>query len=292
MTETFFKYLQFEKRLSKHTLIAYQSDIAQFEDFTCRVYAQKNISETTFQMIRSWIVELTGHKVQAASVNRKIAALKALFKFLLSRGDIQTNPCTRINALKTSKTLPSFIRESEMDKVLGGGSPVDFETTRNQLMLELFYATGIRLSELLELKDHSFDLVDRTVRVLGKRNKERVVPFSASIIPSLRTYLQFRNHDIGENPGQYFFVTKEGNKCYPMMIYRIVNSRLSQSTTATRKSPHVLRHTYATHLLDRGAELSAVKDLLGHASLSATQVYTHNSVEKIKRVFELAHPKA
>ena len=292
MTDSFFKYLQYEKRLSKHTLIAYKTDIEQFEDFMWRVYEQKNICETTHQMIRSWLIELTENKVQAVSINRKAAALKALFKFLLSQGAIVTNPCDRLNSLKTPKKLPSFIRENEMVKVLQEVPSLDFESARNHLILEMFYGTGIRLSELLELKDHAVNLADRTVKVLGKRNKERIVPFSASLVPCISTYLEFRSRDVGDHPNRYLFVTKNGHKCYPMMIYRIVNSRLSLATAADRKSPHILRHTYATHLLDRGAELNAVKDLLGHTSLAATQVYTHNTIEKIKRVFELAHPKA
>ncbi|MGC3942944.1 MAG: tyrosine-type recombinase/integrase [Chryseolinea sp.] len=292
MTDSFFKYLQYEKRLSKHTLVAYQSDIEQFQDFVKSVYETQGLSDATYSMVRSWIIDLTEKKVQAVSINRKIASLKAFYKFLLSQGTITTNPCDRIATLKTSKRLPSFVRESEMEKVLPEPTSGDFESIRDHLVLELFYSTGIRLSELIGLKDQAFNFADRTVKVLGKRNKERVVPYNKSLVDSLRNYVALRNREIGEHPEGYFFVTNEGKKSYPMLIYRIVKSRLLHSTTAERKSPHILRHTYATHLLDRGAELNAVKDLLGHSSLAATQVYTHNSIEKIKRVFELAHPKA
>lgn len=292
MTDSFFKYLQYEKRLSKHTLAAYQSDIAQFQAFMSAGYEIQDLCEVTYPMVRSWIIDLSEKKVQAVSINRKIASLKALYKFLLSQGAVRINPCDRIVTLKTSKRLPSFVRESEMDKVLPGISSGSFEDVRDNLVLEMFYSTGIRLSELISLKDPALNVADRTVKVLGKRNKERVVPYGATLASSIKNYLMVRNREVGEHPEGYFFVTKDGKKCYPMMIYRIVKSRLSQATTAERKSPHILRHTYATHLLDRGAELNAVKDLLGHSSLAATQVYTHNSIEKIKRVFELAHPKA
>jgi integrase/recombinase XerC len=291
MTETFFKYLQFEKRLSKNTLSAYQNDIGQFSTFLKEAYEVASPTDASYPMIRSWIIKLTEDGVQPISINRKIAALRAFYKFLRIQGVLSTDPSLRISVLKASKRLPSFVREGEVSLLLDN-QPVaeDFEGTRDKLIIELFYGTGIRLSELLGLKEHSFNLRERTVKVLGKRNKERIVPFGTSLGPLIENYLAKRK-EVTSPTNESFFVSAAGGPCYPMLIYRLVRRQMA-ATSAERKSPHILRHTYATHLLNRGAEINAVKDLLGHSSLAATQVYTHNSMEKIKKAFNQAHPKA
>jgi integrase/recombinase XerC len=290
MTETFFKYLTFEKRLSSNTLAAYRNDIGQLTNFLQTTYEVDDLSVATYSMLRSWIISLTEEQILPVSVNRKIAAVRAFYKFLRIQGIISIDPSTKITVLKSAKRLPSFVREQEMGLLLDNMvSSDDFEARRDKLILELFYGTGMRLSELIGLRDDSFNLGERTVKVLGKRNKERVIPFGTGLKSEIQSYLLLRNKLV-PSP-QRFLVSLTGRPCYPMLIYRMVRKHMN-GTTAARKSPHILRHSYATHLLDRGAELNAVKDLLGHSSLAATQVYTHNSMEKIKKVFNQAHPKA
>jgi len=292
MTETFFKYLQFEKRLSRNTLSAYRIDILQFESFLKVSYEVDNIAEATYPMIRSWIIQLTETEILPRSINRKIAALKSMFKFLLMQGFIAHDPSTKVTVLKSAKRIPSFVRENELNVMLDNAVHADdFEGTRDKLIIELFYGTGMRLSELLGLTEQSFNMGERTVRVLGKRNKQRIVPFAASLVPLISDYLSRRSDIVAPQDTAPFFISASGSPCYPMLVYRTVKKHLA-ATTVQRKSPHILRHTYATHLLDRGAEINAVKDLLGHSSLAATQVYTHNSIEKIKKAFNQAHPKA
>jgi integrase/recombinase XerC len=293
MRDSFFKYLQFEKRLSQNTLKAYENDLEQFSNFINSNFPESNIEESDYNVIRSWVISLIDNGIVPTSVNRKIAALRTYFKFLQSRGVITRDPMTKINALKTSRKLPSFVKENDMNHLLDS---VAFEEShegeRDKLILELFYATGIRLSELITLKESDIDLHSQTIKVLGKRNKERIIPFSKSIVQTIEAYRLRKKKEIETKDHGYLFVTDAGGPCYPMMIYRTVKKYLSMHTTSEKINPHVLRHTYATHLLNKGAEINAVKDLLGHSSLAATQVYTHNSIEKLKKVFDQAHPKA
>ncbi|HET6542252.1 MAG TPA: tyrosine-type recombinase/integrase [Chryseolinea sp.] len=292
MIDSFLKYLQFEKRVSRHTLLAYKTDLQQFSAFIQTTFAEFNPEAADYGMIRSWIINLVEGKIEALSVNRKIACLRSFYKFLLRQECISKDPMLKIKGLKTKKQLPSFVKEGDMIALLdhsefNGG----FRSVREKLVLELFYATGIRLSELISLKENQIDLRNQTIKVIGKRNKERVIPFSKGIVPIINEYISIRNKEIEVKDHGFLFVTDKGEPCYPMLIYRSIKTYL-KNTSSEKQSPHVLRHTYATHLLNKGAEINAVKDLLGHSSLAATQVYTHNSMEKLKKVFDQAHPKA
>ena len=293
MTDSFLKYLQFEKRLSLNTLKAYRQDLEQFSHFISVNYPGEVIQNSDYGIIRSWIISLVEAGIEPLSVNRKIACLRTFYKFLMKQEVIAKNPMVKIGILKTRKKLPSYVEESDMIKLLDG---VTFDSTlegmRDKLILELFYATGIRLSELITLKENQVDLRDHTIKVLGKRNKERVVPFSKGLTADIKEYISIRNKHLVRKEHGFLFVTSKGDACYPMLVYRTVKKYLKLHTNAEKRSPHVLRHTYATHLLNKGAEINAVKDLLGHSSLAATQVYTHNTVDKLKRIFEQAHPKA
>lgn len=293
MIKSFLNYLQFEKRVSPNTITAYQNDLLQFSGFLEKNFPDEIIEKAPYSIIRSWIIELVEHDIDPRSVNRKMACLRSFYKFLMKKEIISMDPMLKISALKTKKKLPAFVKEGDMANML---DKVVFDNTlegwRDKLILELFYATGIRLSELIHLKENQIDLRNRTIKVLGKRNKERIIPFASGIVSIIESYRKTRNKEVVKLNHGFLFVANNGKPCYPMMVYRIVKKYLSENTTSERKSPHVLRHTYATHLLNKGAEINAVKDLLGHSSLAATQVYTHNSMEKLKKVFDQAHPKA
>jgi integrase/recombinase XerC len=293
MIDSFLKYIQYEKRVSAHTSLAYKSDLDQFSAFVEETFPESKIESADYGIIRSWIIALVDTEIKATSINRKIASLKTIYKFLMRQEVISKNPMQKIRVLKTQKRLPSFVKEGDMVNLL---DHVVFEDTldgwRDRLILEFFYATGMRLSELINLKENQVNLHARTIKVLGKRNKERVIPFPASIVSIIEGYRNIRNQQVAMGNHGNLFVTDKGEPCYPMMVYRTVKKYLNEHTTSEKRSPHVLRHSYATHLLNKGAELNAVKDLLGHSSLAATQVYTHNSMEKIKKTFDQAHPKA
>lgn len=293
MIDSFLKYLQFEKRLSPNTFLAYQTDLEQLREFLHTTYAHEDVVSADYLMVRSWIVMLVESGLEPASVNRKIACLRTFFRFLLAREKIAKDPMTKINVLRTKKRLPGFVREEDMVNLLDKNIfPDTLEGCRDRLILEIFYGTGIRLSELIHLKERSIDFRHRTIKVLGKRNKERVIPFSSGLVLIIKNYIAVRNREVEMKAHGNLLVRTNGEPCYPAMVSKIVKKYLEQFSAVERRSPHILRHTYATHLLNRGADLNAVKDLLGHSSLAATQVYTHNSVEKLKKVFEQAHPKA
>jgi integrase/recombinase XerC len=292
MIAPFLKYLQFEKRVSPHTLLAYETDLTQFEFFLRETFPDDTVAQADYGLVRAWIIQLVEAGAKPTSVNRKIASLRSLYKFMMREQALDKDPMLKIKPLKTGKRLPTFVKENEMAKVLDMTEfGEDLKGRREQLILEMFYATGIRLSELIHLNESDVDLHSRTIKVLGKRNKERVVPFPAPLVNIIKGYTDVRNREVEMKDHGYLFVTDSGEPCYPTMVYQIVRKHLQASNTEKR-SPHVLRHTFATHLLDKGAEINAVKDLLGHTSLAATQVYTHNSLDKLKKAFEQAHPKA
>lgn len=291
MKERFLAYIQFEKRYSPHTVTAYRTDLTQFFDYLQSQYDLNDIREVNHLIIRSWFVSLMEHDIEARSVNRKLSTLKSFYKFLIREGEMTENPMRKITSPKTSKRLPVFVDKEKMEMLF---ESVDFGEgypgVRDKMILELFYATGMRLSELVNLKETDIDFHHNTIKVLGKRNKERLIPFSKKMETLLQSYLDYKKFSFGET--EALFLTDKGRKVYSKMIYQIVKKHLGTVTTLEKKSPHVLRHTFATHLLNNGAELNAVKELLGHANLAATQVYTHNTIDKLKRIYKQAHPKA
>jgi integrase/recombinase XerC len=293
MPESFLKYLRYQKRYSDHTLLSYETDLRQLSGFLKTHFNIQSPADADYRTLRSWFVALIESGNQPRSINRKIATLRSYFKFLQKQGKISSDPMQKVKILKTGKPLPHFVKETEIIKMLDDQIYGDnFRGIRDKLMLELFYGTGIRLSELIGLKHQDIDLPEGTIKVLGKRNKERIIPINQELNTLIRNYTLLKKDAHKDNDCPYLIVNNDGGKCYPMMVYRTVQKYLRIFTSVDKKSPHVLRHTFATHLLDKGADLNAVKDLLGHANLSATQVYTHNSLEKLKKVFNQAHPKA
>ena len=293
MIESFLKYLKYEKRCSKHTLASYLNDLQSFSSFLSEFDPDFLLDQVDHNLVRAWIVSLIDGGISPRSVNRKLSSLRSFYKFLVSREIVSKNPLQKLKVLKTNKPLPGFVNENEMVKMLEEADfGHDFEGWRDRLVLELFYGTGIRLSELLQLKPGDVNFYENQIKVTGKRNKQRVIPFTKSLKSIIENYESKKIETFGYNEQLPLIVTNKGEACYPMLIYRIVRKYLDLFTTLDRRSPHILRHTFATHLLNKGADLNAIKDLLGHASLAATQVYTHNSLEKLKQVFDQAHPKA
>lgn len=286
--------MEFEKRYSEHTLAAYRHDLAQFSDFLAGAFELEDLSKVAHAEIRAWMVDLIEQGLAASTVNRKIATLKSFYKFLLRSGEIQKDPTYKIKSLKKPRRLPVFIQETAIDKILDEWVySDDFEGQRDRMVIEFLYLTGVRLSELIGLQWRQIDLQKGEIKVLGKGKKYRIIPLSNSLIKNIICYQKlFRETFSNIEESDYFIVRITREPAYPMLIYRIVRNQLDLSVQTSKRSPHVLRHTFATHLLNKGADLNAVKDLLGHASLAATQVYTHNSIEKLKAVFEQAHPKA
>ncbi|WP_266203947.1 tyrosine-type recombinase/integrase [Pontibacter kalidii] len=291
--DLFFKYLQYEKRYSPHTLTSYHTDLGQFAGYLREVYQITDAAEADHTIIRSWILTLVQNNIKPRSINRKIACLRSYYRFLLAQERIKANPMLRIKAPKASKKLPAFVQEEPFNNLLDTFTFEDtFEGQRDRLILEFLYGTGIRLAELINIEPADITLGAKTVRVLGKGNKERIVPLNDSLLLALDAYQTEKSHFFGDNNSVKLLVTNKARPLYPKFVYRVVKKYISLITTSEHNSPHVLRHSFATHLLNKGADLNAIKDLLGHASLAATQVYTHNSIEQLKSIFEKAHPKA
>ncbi|MHA7877677.1 MAG: tyrosine-type recombinase/integrase [Bacteroidota bacterium] len=292
MISKFTSYLTSEKRLSQHTVRAYKKDLAQCASFLRASVPDSSLEAASPQSLRAWIVALSQQGLSNRSINRKIASLKAFYKFLRTQAHITTNPTLQLSTLRLRKSLPVFLREKELLALLDNHKFADtFEGWREKLVLELLYGTGIRLTELLALRDEAVDLYNNTIRVWGKGNKERIIPFPKSLQHVIEKYKHYRTEKINAYSG-LLLVTAAGEPCYPMLIYRLVNKYLRTYTHADRYSPHVMRHTFATHLLNKGADLKAIKDLLGHKSLATTQLYTHHSLKKLQEVFNQAHPRA
>lgn len=287
MLNDFISYIQFEKRYSLHTVNAYQKDLEEFEDFLSKQW-ELNLIHASFQSVRSWILSLMETGSSPRTVNRKISSLRSFYKFLLRKEKIETNPLSKIIPPKQKNDLPHFFSEKEMVKLGELTFKESFEGVRDQLMLELLYRTGIRRQELIDLKAAhvSYD----EIKVRGKRNKERIIPLSHNLTDLLRRYINLREESFAEKE-EAFFLTSKGKKLYPKLVYQIVNYYIRPITTVKKVSPHVLRHSFATHMLNNGADLNAIKEILGHSNLSATQVYTHNSVDKLKNIHKLAHPR-
>lgn len=291
MKERFLAYIQFEKRYSTHTVVAYRTDLEQFYTFLQVTFGTSEITGVTHHIIRSWLVSLMEQKLSTRSVNRKLTTLKSYFRFLIREGVVTINPMRRVISPKTSRRLPVFVEKEQMDILLDSTLFEEgYAGMRNKLIMEMFYATGMRLSELVNLREADLDFHYHTIKVLGKRNKERLIPFSNRFAGLLKSYLEEKERVFG--PNEALFLTNNGAKVYHKFIYMIVTRHLAGVTTLGKRSPHVLRHTFATQMLNNGAELNAVKELLGHANLSATQVYTHNTIEKLKTIYKQAHPKA
>lgn len=291
--KSFIDYLLLEKNYSKLTVKAYQNDLSDFLNFNATQFDQERIDHANYSQIRSWIVSLVENEIANRSINRKVSALNSYYKFLIKIGDIESNPLVKHKALKTSKKIQIPFSETEIASVLDElNFENDFEGIRDKLIIELFYSTGIRRIELVELKLNSIDLNNKTLKVLGKRNKERFVPLLETVIQTIKKYLERRNELEIITDKNVLFLTKKGIKIYETLVYRIINQYFSKASSKVKKSPHILRHSFATHLLKQGADLNAVKELLGHSSLAATQVYTHNNIAELKKVYLNTHPRS
>jgi len=293
LLKSFITYLTHEKRYSPHTIISYQTDLDQFEGYINNTF-ELSLTEIKHTHIRSYMVDLMEGKTSENTINRKISALRSFYKFLMREGKIDHNPTILIKAPKIPKRLPVFIDAQKMDLLLDSENYFNdsFESIRDHLVIELLFGTGMRLAELIHLKETDVDMFSGTIKVLGKRNKERLIPVNKTLINQLKSYIEQKKLQNFNNILLNLIVTNTGAAAYPKLIYRIVTSYLNHISTNEKKSPHVLRHSYATTLLNAGADLNAIKELLGHASLAATQVYTHNSIERLKTIYKQAHPKA
>ncbi|MBC6367644.1 tyrosine-type recombinase/integrase [Algoriphagus sp. AK58] len=294
MIDSFINYLEYEKRTSNHTVLAYRKDLEQALDFVSLSFSIKDLGECSHSELRAWIIDLVEQGLSPTTVNRKLATLRSFYKFLMRSKIIQKDPTYKLKSLKTPKKLPEFLQESTIESVLEEEVyESTFEGQRDRMVMEFLYLTGVRLSELTALKWRDLNLHEERVKVMGKRQKERIIPITMRLQRNILSYKKVFEERFSKIEGnEYFIISNKGEKSYPMMIYRIVRQYLDLFAQNTKRSPHLLRHTFATHLLNKGADLNAVKDLLGHANLAATQVYTHNTIEKLKAVFEQAHPKA
>jgi integrase/recombinase XerC len=291
--ESFLHYLQIEKRYSAHTVRSYSNDLEQFSLFLSSLVLTDDPGKVTSNDIRAWVVSMLENNYSSTSVHRKISCLRVYYKFLRKEGHVKTDPLQKVVLPKRKKSLPVFVEEKALDNLLddypfGEG----FTGLRNRTIIEMLYMTGMRRAELIGLRNADVDLQDGSVKVTGKRNKQRIIPLVRSFVQKLEEYLKVKEEIYQSGNEDWFFITDRGNKLYDKCVYNIVNGYLAMVTTIEKKSPHILRHTFATHMLNRGADLNSIKELLGHANLSATQVYTHNTFEKLKKVYKQAHPRA
>ncbi len=293
MRDIFLSYLKSEKRYSQHTLRAYGSDLSQFQSFLNSQYPELTLENVKAPHLRSWLVFLKQEGADNKSINRKAASLKSMYKFAVKKGLMKSNPSDTLKTPKIRKKLPVFVAAESLNDLFDQDYFTDdFFGKRDKIVIELLYGTGMRLSELIGLKVNDINYHQNVIKVSGKGNKDRVIPLHKELVESIKMYSQIRADMFRENANNYLILRDDGQKAYPVLIYRIVKKYLELITTVEKKSPHVLRHTFATHLLNKGADLNAIKDLLGHENLAATQVYTHNSLEQLKSIFKKAHPKA
>ncbi len=289
--EDFLSYLRFEKRYSDHTIKSYHNDLSHYNTFCMEAGTEGILLD--HKLIRMWIVSLLESGINPRSVNRKLSTLKTFSKYLIREGVLTSNPLDKVLKPKMSSRIPSFVDQKKLNEALDTYEfGIDYQGIRNQIIIEMLYQTGIRRSELTGLKTSSIQLYDNTIKVLGKRNKERLIPINSKFAQRIKAYLELRNANFPDLTEDSLFLTLQGMPVYPKLIYRLVHNFLKMITTLEKKSPHLLRHTFATHLLNTGADINAIKELLGHANLSATQVYTHNTFEKLKDIYQQAHPRA
>jgi integrase/recombinase XerC len=290
--QNFLEYLQFQKRYSKHTIISYETDLKAFGIFMYKEFPDTEINKIKTAYIRTWLASLKENEISSRSLNRKISTLRSFFKFLLQNNVVNINPVSGVISQKTPKRLPQFVSEKDTNVLLTSTEfSTDFKGLTEKLIIEMLYATGMRKAELLSLRENSIDCINSSIKVLGKGNKERIIPINTFLINKIRNYIEEKKKLFGGNATMSLFVNEKGEKFDPKSVYNIVKKYLSKVTTIEKKSPHVLRHSFATHLMNNGADLNAVKELLGHSSLAATQIYTHNTIEKLKDIYKKAHPK-
>lgn len=294
MLQKFLKYIRYEKGYSSHTVLSYNNDISQFEEYLQQYIGEVDHTLVDSDVIRGYVVWLMENKITPRSVGRKLSALRTFYKYLVKIKAISMSPAAMVAKPKEAKPLPSFVKPSEMTLLLDefeNGDDNSFVSVRDRLMLDMLYQTGMRRAEMIQLKDADVDLLARTIKVTGKRNKQRIIPYGAELHSEIEKYIQVRNREVGLEVSA-FFVKEDGEPLYPMLVYRIVKDNLSKISTLSKLSPHVLRHTFASAMLNNGAEMDSVKELLGHASLTSTQVYTHITFEELKYSYNHAHPRA
>lgn len=286
---TFLSYLENERHYSKHTLNAYQGDLNDFNEFLNANFDKLSLIDVDYFQVRAWIAELSHQNLKHKSINRKLSSLKSFYKFLLKTEQVQSSPMQKLKSLKTPKSLSTPFSIKEVENVINSLDSTDFKSSRQALIIELLYATGMRRAELISLKENDVDLVKQQLKINGKRNKQRIVPLYDKVCACLKNYLQFKIREGYTHVN--LFVTEQGKPLYPSLVYNVVNEAFSKFSSKSKTSPHILRHTFATHLLNQGSDLNAIKELLGHESLSSTEVYTHNSIEQLKQSYHQNHPR-